>query len=298
VVVTADVLARQAVQRAGFPAEELRPLRVHSNAVFVLPLQRIVVRAGGGADAPGRAERAVAVTRWLIEMGFPAVEPVSSVRQPVLMPDGASGLSATTFWHLVDVADRQPTAAELGRLLHRHHELHAPPFDVPFFRPLDRLVAAANSSPWLSETDREWLLGRAAQLQSQIDRVTGSGLLRVGLVHGDAQLGNVLPAAGGSAVLADWDGAAIAPLAWDLAPTAAEPRFGGRSEVLDELLVAYGADLTTVPGWRVLCDIYELRSVAAHIRRAPDSPPHAVEAAVRIASLRAGDRSVRWHGVG
>jgi hypothetical protein len=47
----------------------------------------------------------------------------------------------------------------------------------------------------------------------------------------------------------------------------------------------------------VLISVYELRSVAAHIRRAPVSPPHAREAALRIASLRAGDRSVRWSAV-
>lgn len=297
-LVTVTALVRQAALRAGLSAEGLRPLRVHSNAVFLLPQQRVVVRVGGGGDAPGRARRAVACTRWLVGVGFPAVEPVSGVQQPVLLPDEAGGFWAATFWHQVDVEDRPQAATDLGELLRRLHDLPTPPFDLPLFRPLDRLVAAAQASTWLSEPDRAWLLARAAQLQARLDSVTGSAAGRAGLVHGDAQLGNVLSAVDGRAVLGDWDGVAIAPLSWDLVPTAMEPRFGGRPGLLDELLTAYGADPTDHPGWPVLCDIYELRSVAAHIRRAPDSPPHAVEAAVRIASLRADDRSVRWQEVG
>lgn len=295
--VTAAALARQAALRAGLPAEDLRPLRVHSNAVFLLPRERVVVRVGGGADAPDRAERAVVCTRWLARMNYPAVEPLAGVDQPVLLPDGTGGCWAATFWHHVDVEDRPPAAGDLGELLRRLHDLPAPPFEVPPFRPLQRLTAVAHDSTWLSEPDREWLLTRAHGLQTELDGA-GSRLGRIGLVHGDAQLGNVLTAVDRRAVLGDWDGVATAPLAWDLVPTAVEPRFGGRPGLFGELLTGYGADPTNVPGWPVLRDIYELRSVAAHIRRAPESPPHAAEAAVRIASLRTGDRSVRWRAVG
>lgn len=294
--VTARALAGQAVLQAGFSAQGLRPLRVHSNAVFLLPDERVVVRVGGGADAPGRAERAVVCTRWLAGMGYPTVEPVSGVEQPVLLPDEAGGWWAATFWHHLEVEDRPPAAGDLGELLRQLHNLPTPPFTVPYFRPLQRLMAEAHGSAWLSDPDREWLVSRASGLQAELD---GAGSLgRVGLVHGDAQLGNVLTVVNRPAVLGDWDGVAIAPVAWDLVPTAVEPRFGGRPGLLGELLAGYGADLTNVSGWRVLRDIYELRSVAAHIRRAPESPPHAAEAALRITSLRAGDRSVRWSAVG
>jgi hypothetical protein len=55
--------------------------------------------------------------------------------------------------------------------------------------------------------------------------------------------------------------------------------------LLADLLDAYGADPTGDPGWPVLISVYELRSVAAHIRRAPVSPPHARQAALRITSV-------------
>lgn len=292
----AAALARQAVLEAGFSTEALRQLRVHSNAVFLLPGQRVVVRVGGGADAPGRAGRAITCTRWLAGTGYPAVSPVAGVKQPVLLGDEADGVWAATFWHQVDVVDRPPEAVHLGHLLRRLHNLPAPPFDLPLFRPLDRLVAAADSSTWLSEAQRTWLLSRAAHLQGQLDTIAASSG-EAGLVHGDAQLGNVLPTNGDS-VLADWDGVAVAPRAWDLVPTAVEPRFGGSPKMLEELLVAYGTDPRDRPGWQVLCEVFELRSVAAHIRRAPQSAPHAAEAALRISSLRTGDRSIRWSAVG
>lgn len=293
----AAALARRAVLEAGLSAEGLRPLRVHSNAVFLLPRQRVVVRVGGGADAPGRADRAVACTRWLVGTDFPAVSPISGVEQPLLLGDEVGGFWAATFWHQVDVVDRPPAVGHLGRLLRWLHSMPAPPFDLPLFRPLDRLVAAAKESTWLPEAERAWLLDRAANLQDQLGS-TGASFGEPGLVHGDAQLGNVLPTNGDSAVLADWDGVAKAPRAWDLVPTAAEPRFGGRTDMLEELLAAYGTDPRERPGWEVLSEVFELRSVAAHIRRAPQSPPHAAEAAVRIASLRTGDRSVRWSAMG
>lgn len=144
--VPAAALARRAVLEAGFSAEGLRPLRVHSNAVFLPPRQRVVVRVGGGADAPSRADRAVACTRWLVGTDFPAVSPVTGVEQPLLLADEAGGFWAATFWHQVHVVDRPPAAGHLGHLLHWLHSMPAPPFDLPPFRPLDRLVAAANAT--------------------------------------------------------------------------------------------------------------------------------------------------------
>jgi aminoglycoside phosphotransferase (APT) family kinase protein len=214
------------------------------------------------------------------------------VDQPVILP----GEVPVTFWQQVDAVNSAVTATNLGRLLRRLHSLPTPPFYLPRFRPLDRLKMMATASNWLALADQRWLMERAGILQQQLEN-TEFRLGPPGLVHGDAQLDNVIPALP-DPVLADWDGTAIAPREWDLVPTAAERRFGGSAQLLEDLLDAYGADPTGDSGWAVLVDIYELRSVAAHIRRAPVSPPHAREATLRIASLRAGDRTVRWSAVG
>ncbi|SCL13139.1 Phosphotransferase enzyme family protein [Micromonospora nigra] len=240
--------------------------------------------------------RAVEVTRWLVREDFPSVVPVKGVDQPIIVDGGQEEGTPVTFWEQADICPNpEPvTGAELGGLLRRLHSL-GPPFVLPVFRPLDRLVAAVQASSWLHESDRRWLDARAVELQRGLDAVESR--LGAGLVHGDAQLGNVISARTGRLV-ADWDNAATAPREWDLIPAAAEERFGGSPQLLTQMLTAYGADPTLETGWEILRDIYELRSVAAHIRRAPSSPPHAREAALRIASLRAGDRSIRWSPVG
>lgn len=294
-----ETLARQvwtACRVVGLDAGGLRPVRVHSNAVFLLPRARIIVRIGRGADAVGRARRAVEVTRGLVGEGFPSVVPVAGIEQPIIVDGDQEDGAPVTFWEQADTgpAAEPVTGAELGRLLRWLHTLR-PPFVLPAFRPLDRLIAAVDASNWLNASDRRWIDARAAELQRGLDMVEFR--LGTGLVHGDAQPGNVISARTDQ-LLADWDNAATAPREWDLVPAAAEDRFGGSSQLLTQLLAAYGADPTTDPGWGILRDIYELRSVAAHIRRAPSSPPHAREAALRIASLHAGDRAVRWSAVG
>ncbi|MEU3455294.1 aminoglycoside phosphotransferase family protein [Micromonospora sp. NPDC006766] len=288
--------ARAACHMAGLDAGGLRLIRVHSNAVFLLPRARIIVRVGRGADAVGRAMRAVEVTRWLVGEGFPSVVPVAGIEQPVVVDSDREDAAPVTFWEQADIgpAPQPVTSAELGRLLRWLHTLR-PPFILPVFRPLDRLTEAVGASSWLSASDRRWIDARVVELQRGLDAV--GFRLGTGLVHGDAQLGNVISARTGPLV-ADWDNAATAPREWDLVPGAAEERFGGSPQLLTQLLAAYGADPTADSGWGILRDIYELRSVAAHIRRAPSSPPHAREAVLRIASLRAGDRTARWSAVG
>ncbi|WP_368052575.1 phosphotransferase family protein [Micromonospora sp. HUAS LYJ1] len=273
-------------------------MRLHSNAVFRLPQHRMIVRVGSGADAVGRASRAVSIGGWLLASGYPAVVPVAGLGQPVVVNDAEGFRYAVTFWWEAAVEPAPPISpSELGWLLRRLHDLPRPPVELPAFRPLDRLMGAVEASSWLRESDRRWLSGRASELE---EAVAGAefGLGPAGLVHGDAQLTNVLRVAGVGPVLADWDGVAVAPREWDLVPMAVEQRFGGSVELLAELLSAYGSDPTGGSGWQVLRDMYELRSVAAHIRRAPVSPPHAVEAGRRLASLRCGDARARWFGVG
>ncbi|MEH1016865.1 aminoglycoside phosphotransferase family protein [Micromonospora sp. CPCC 206060] len=293
-----ETMARQARTACGvvdLDGRGLRPVRVHSNAVFLLPRARIIVRVGRGADAVGRAMRAVKVARWLVGEGFPSVVPVAGIEQPIVVAGDQEDEAPVTFWEQADIgpAPEPITGAELGRLLRWLHTLQ-PPFVLPVFRPLNRLIAAAGASSWLTASDRRWIHARAVELQCGLDTVEFG--LGTGLVHGDAQLGNVISART-VRLVADWDNVATAPREWDLVPAAAEERFGGSPQLLTQLLAAYGADPTTDPGWGILRDIYELRSVAAHIRRAPFSSPHAREAALRIASLRAGDRAVRWSAV-
>jgi Ser/Thr protein kinase RdoA (MazF antagonist) len=289
-----EQLAIRACHAAGLDPGGLRQLRDHSNAVFVLDSAPVVVRVGRGADAAGRAARAIAATTWLHAAGYPCVEPLPGLPQPILL-DEAPG-SPVTFWTLVTTTTStpSPTGTQLGGLLRHLHQLR-PPFTPPPFRPLDRLADAVEHSTWLNPDDRRWLDRRLSDLREQLQHLPAP--LGIGLVHGDAQLDNLIAAPHGP-VVADWDNVAAAPYEWDLVPAAAEQRFGGPPNLLAEVLDAYGTDPTSEPGWPVLLDVYELRSIAAHIRRAPTSVPHAREATLRIASLRNGDHCIRWSSVG
>jgi hypothetical protein len=182
--------ARAACRAVNLDATGLRPIRIHSNAVFLLPHTRTVVRVGGGADAVGRALRAVTVTRWLVGEGYPSVVPAAGIDQPVIVAGEQGGGTPVTFWQQADVGhDPEPvTAAELGWLLQWLHTLR-PSFTLPGFRPLDRLTAAVRASIWLTASDRRWIEARAGELQHRLS--TAKFLLGTGLVHGDAQLGNV-----------------------------------------------------------------------------------------------------------
>lgn len=286
-------VAKAACRQAGLDPAGLSPVRLHSNAVFVLPALRIVVRVGRGADAVARARRAITATRWLSTIRFPSVEPASGIEQPIVIGEENS-LTPVTFWKLVDVSNTTSiTGSYLGQLLAQLHALR-PPFTLPRFRPLQRLAAAVSESQWLARTDRRWIERRVGDLEQELDQASTG---ETAMVHGDAQLDNLIPTAAGP-VLADWDNVAKAPPMWDLIPAAAEQRFGARPSLLTEVLQAYGADPRSDPAWAILLEIYELRSVAAHIRMAPISPPHAREAMLRIASLRTGDRCIRWSSVG
>ena len=222
--------------------------------------------------------------------------------QPVAVGPEGSG-AVVTFWgYLPQPSGWTPDAAGFGRLVRHLHTLGGPPVPLPRVAPLARLHAslgidAARSRPALTAADHRWLRERGAGLLA-----TWAGLvppLGVGLVHGDAHLGNLLCDQGRRrAVLGDWDPVAVGPREWDLVLLAGDDRFGLPAAERDAFAAGYGHDVTGWAPWTVLRDLRELHSLAAYIRRAPDSPPAAGELARRLVSLRTGDRTARWHAVG
>ena len=287
---------REAATHAGLDTTGARPLRIHSNAVFALPRSGAVLRIADGALQRERAERAVAVTRWLAGQGFPAVRPLD-LAQPVevSLPDG--GAVAVTYWHLVPAApDIRPPPSALARLLRDLHRL-VPPVPLPRFRPLARVVPAVDECPLLDRDDRRWLRGR---IDALTDRLAGLEFPLPGpvLVHGDAHRNNVIAAAAGGCVLADWDNVSLDRPEWDLVPTANSARYGVPAGDRAEFAAGYGWNLAAWPDWTVLRDLHELRSLGAYLRRAPTSPPHARELRRRLDSLRTGNRATRWYPVG
>ena len=285
---------REVCRIFGADPADARLLHQRSNAVFLLPRDDLVVRLAPGTPLRRRrAQTCVEVTRWLASQPEPvALAPVSG-DQPVI----AAGAVAT-FW------PNRPTSpaaslADLALLLRRLHTLPAPPFPVPRYQPLQRLFEALDLDPErphsaVANDDRAWLLNRAHAL---VDAFTATVFpLGEGLIHADAHSENLVRDPDGHWLLIDWDGTCLGPRELDLL-TGIPDHFHEPEADRTRFLTAYGYNILDWPGWTLLRDITELHALGAYIRLAPGKPAAAAELRHRIRSLRAGDRSTRWHAI-
>jgi Phosphotransferase enzyme family len=158
--------------------------------------------------AAERGERAIAVSRWLVEQGFPATEPLA-VDQPAVIEGWA-----VTCWQHYPQGDRQPPEPWcLGELLRRLHVLPAlPGVDLPRYTPLASMARQAESTAFLA-AGKTWLLGRREELLAAYHCLEFP--LGHGRIHGDAYPGNLLWN-GAGVVLGDWDEASFGPRELDL----------------------------------------------------------------------------------
>jgi aminoglycoside phosphotransferase len=275
-----------AASQAGLSTRGARLIRLFGTAVYHLPADGAVARIAQyrSPETVARLAASVQVTRWLTELGFPAVEPLA-VDQPV-----ASYGCVVTFWVYLPQDGAAPGPADLGRLLRQLHQLPPPPVPLPVYKPLASLGQVIHASRAISDADRDWLLRHRQQL---LDAYAGLAFdFPVGLMHGDAWRGNLLRDRE-RAVLADWDNVAIGPRETDLIPTLQASRFGLPAEQRDAFIAAYGRDIRGWDGYPVMLAIRELSTLSALLRDGHASPDAAAELRVRIRSIRSGD-DVQW----
>jgi aminoglycoside phosphotransferase (APT) family kinase protein len=286
---TARALLEQACRAAGLSADGARLLRMGSNAVYHLTAPVVVRISRGDADIE-HARRTVAVARWLESADYPAVR-VMDVDQPIVINGHVA-----TFWQSVSEDGQQyATFAEVAEVLAWLHRLVAPadlhlPEHAPFGNAAKRIAASA----WLTSGDREFLTERLAELQQ--DYANLEFVLRPGVIHGDAGIGNVLHDSGSRPVVIDLDGFAIGPREWDLALTAIYyDSFGWHtSQEYETFADAYGFDIMQWPGYPVMRAVREFLMVTWVIQKANESERVAVEASKRIATLRTGASRKDW----
>ena len=265
----------------GLEAQGAELLRIGENAIYRLVSVSLVARIARTIRYLPAIEAEVAVTRWLESVEFPAVRLAGPAEQPVVA-DGRP----VTFWELVSERTEYTTVAELGALLRRLHGLETPPSLVlPTLRPFARVEGRVNGAD-LAERDRGFLLGRLAELREAYGRL--EFVLPVGLIHGDANIGNIIRRqADGAAVLIDWDGVSTGPREWDLVLTAMYfERFGWHTaQEYQDFVAAYGFDVMSWPGYPVLRSIRELIMVAWLAQNTRESPEIAAEVTKRIEDL-------------
>jgi|GEM_PF-526492 len=188
---------------------------------------------------------------------------------------------------------RRTTATELAAALRRLHALN-PPATLPRWDPLDDVERRIDDAEGLAPADRVFLRDMTDRLRAALADVTYE--LPPVLLHGDAHLGNLLRAADGRAVLCDFDSSCVGPAEWDLVPVAVgRIRFRYPAEQQRELAAGYGFDVTTWPGFGVLRAVRELKLVTSVVPLLASSPAIAAQFALRMASLRYRDESVRWY---
>ncbi len=114
-------------------------------------------------------------------------------------------------------------------------------------------------------------------------------------MQGDPQHRNALHY-GDRTVLCDWDTVAWGPPEWDLVTIEIHcRRFGHGKEHYKAFADAYGFDVTTWPGYRVLRDIRELRMVTTNAKKTAHTPGSLAEVERRITGFQAEDAYIRWN---
>jgi aminoglycoside phosphotransferase (APT) family kinase protein len=213
------------------------------------------------------------------------------VEQPVVI-DG----QAVTFWEAVsDDGDEYASVTEFAAVLLRLHQLTAPAdLQLPELAPFANARKRIEANAWLTPEDRAFLTTMLAQMHAAYARL--HFVLPPGVIHGDANVGNVLLDRRGHPVVIDLDGFAIGPREWDVALTAIYyDSFGWHTrEEYRDFVRVYGYDIMTWPGYPVMRAVREFLMVTWIIQKAPESGQAAAEAAKRIAALRIGASRKDW----
>ncbi|MFI1504085.1 phosphotransferase enzyme family protein [Streptomyces sp. NPDC020597] len=278
-----DVLAAAGVL-AG-PAAHARLLALGENAVFAAG--GLVVKVGRDAELLERARRELDVALWLAEAGVPAVR--AAEPEPLL----AEG-HPVTVWHRLPDPVRPAGPRDLAGLLRLVHALPAPAFALP---PRDLLSGVER---WLRLAGDAIDPADAAFLRTRRDGFAGAASaltprLRPGPIHGDALARNVHIGPDGP-VLVDLETFSADLREHDLVVMAlSRDRYGLPAEDYAAFTEAYGWDVREWEGCAVLRGARETASCAWVAQHAPTNPDAAAEFRRRVASLRDGDETVRWH---
>ena len=286
---SAQALLEEACAADGLSADDAKLMRLGSNAVFHLKAPVVVRISRQGADVDD-ARRTLAVARWLESVDYPAVR-VVDIDQPIIVNG-----HVITFWKSVSRDGRQwATAGEVAEVFAWLHRLDAPAsLNLPALAPFENAARRISANDWLSHRDREFLTRQLAKLQD--DYAGLEFVLPQGVIHGDANVGNVLHDRHGNPVVIDLDGFAIGPREWDVALTAIySDSFGWHTRAEYETFArVYGFDILAWPGYPVMRAVREFLMVTWLIQQASESERIAAEASKRIAALRTGASRKDW----
>lgn len=274
--------------KAGVTTDEAELFRMGENAIFMLPGQELVARVARSDDRIQKVEKELGVARWLAANDYPAVRVAEEIAEQPIHADGR----LVTFWGLVEEVG-EATYTDLGGLLHGMHALPAPDLELPQFTPFSavpgRLANPGNADP----SAVAFLTDLYHDLQDRY--ATLEFALPLGVIHGDAHRGNVIVTPS-EPILTDFEVVSWGPREWDLTPTAlAVDRFGLSQEAFAAFSRNYGFDVTQWPGYPTLRSVRELTMLTWLMQLVDFSADRKAEFEHRIASIRDGRSTERWH---
>ncbi|MER7232936.1 aminoglycoside phosphotransferase family protein [Streptomyces olivaceus] len=283
-----EARAREVLAAAGVlpgPAREARLLALGENAVFTAG--DLVVKVGRDAELLERARRELAVAVWLAEAGVPAVRAADPT---ALSVDG----HPVTVWRRLPDPVRPAEPRDVAALLRLVHELPLPSFELPpreLLGGVERWLRLAGDV--IAPADAAYLRERRDGFASAAAALTPH--LAPGPIHGDALPRNVHVGPDGP-VLVDLETFSADLREHDLVVLAlSRDRYGLPAEAYDAFTATYGWDVREWDGCAVLRGARETASCAWVAQHAPGNPRALAEFRRRVASLRDGDTSVRWH---
>jgi aminoglycoside phosphotransferase (APT) family kinase protein len=285
---TAYSVLANACERVGADPMGAKLIRLGSNAVYRLA-EPVIVRISRDAETVENVTRQVLVARWLEQAAYPATR-VLNVDQPVDI-DG----HVATFWVSVSESEKYAPIRQVADLIRRLHDLTPPSgFTLPAAQPFVDLESKLSVLTNLDEADAEFLRELIGELRSRYETLQFP--LPSGVIHGDANVGNVILSRDDEPVLIDLDGFAVGPREWDLVQTALfYERFGWHTE--DEyrtFVEVYGFDIMSWSGYRVLASYREISMTLWLCGKAGADEEAAAEVRKRVESIRSGGSRREW----
>lgn len=288
--------ARHAVtamcELAGLQGAEPELLRFGNNAVFGIGTA-YVVRVMRPTTSEADVQREIELVREFARLGVPAIRLAELAAQQPFKAHGCLG----TVWERLYEPDHDRLCGPFGHLLRTFHQRTANlRLSLEPWRPLassDRRLAGLHAH--YLPNDLRMLTQWSQRIAIELDQV--EPVLPGGIIHGQAEVGNVLLRAG-HPVLIDFERVAIGPREWDLIDTAVTvTRFGLSEERYRDFSDAYGFDVRAWDGYEIYRRLWELRATTWLMQNGYHSPEAAREIEVRLQSWRDDDQDTQWSGV-
>ncbi|WP_179770540.1 aminoglycoside phosphotransferase family protein [Streptomonospora nanhaiensis] len=283
------LVLKAACRHGGLASDGAELVRIGSNAVYRLREQPVIVRISRDG-ALEDVRRQVNVARWLVGEGYPATRALD-LEQPIVVRG-----RAVTFWESASERTDYASLEQVGRLLRWLHRLTSPkdlalPEKCPFDDDIGDRLAYLEGLP---AADAGYLRERLADVQLRYAAL--DFVLTPGVIHGDANIGNVILDRAGEPVLIDLDGFCTGPREWDLVQTALfYERFGWHTAgEYRQFVDAYGFDIMDWPGYPVLADYREIAMTLWLCGKAQWDQEAAAEVTKRVSSMRDGGDRRDW----